>query len=96
LQWNHFFDFSATDVFFLKVDRNGNITGSVGISEKMTQSEIVVYPNPAKSSINFNTGMYNDFQLTIYNSIGQTVLQKQCTTSQNTFTIQDFQHGMYY
>ncbi len=95
LDWHLFPDISS-DVFFLKVDKNGNVTGSSGVNEKITQSEILVYPNPAKETLTFNTGMYSNYQLSIFNALGQTVLQQHCTSSQNTFSIQDFQQGMYY
>ncbi len=94
--WHNSTDFSATDIFFLKVDINGNVTGSLGINEKIKQSEILVYPNPAQASITFNTGMYSNYQLSIFNALGQTVLQQHCSSAQNTFSIQDFQQGMYY
>ncbi|MEI6696103.1 MAG: T9SS type A sorting domain-containing protein [Bacteroidota bacterium] len=93
--WHHYPDYT-TDLFFLKVDRNGNITGSVGINEKINQSEIAVYPNPAKASINFNTGMYSNYHLSIFNALGQTIIQQHCTSSQNTFDIQSYPQGMYY
>ena len=40
--------------------------------------------------------MYKDFNVTIFNAIGQTVLQKQLITSNTTLNIQSFQQGMYY
>lgn len=45
--------FYNSDIFFLKLDKNGNITASQGINEIITQSEILVYPNPASEIINF-------------------------------------------
>jgi len=93
--WHQYSEFT-TDIFFLKVDRNGNITGSVGINEKIIQSEILVYPNPAKDYINFDMGMYKDFQLSVYNSVGQAILQKDFTSGKNTIDIQNFKQGIYY
>ena len=93
--WHNFLQYT-TDIFFLKVDRNGNITGSVGINEKISQNEILVYPNPAKDYINFEMGMYKDFQLTVFNSIGQCVLEKHFTSANNTINIQSFKQGIYY
>jgi len=40
--------------------------------------------------------MYKDFKLTIFNAIGQTILQKQLAASNTTLNIQSFQQGMYY
>ena len=67
----------------------------VGINE-IGKENINVFPNPATNSITFNTGMYKDFNVTIFNAIGQTVLQKQLATSNTTLNIQSFQQGMYY
>ncbi|MFZ4740858.1 MAG: T9SS type A sorting domain-containing protein [Bacteroidales bacterium] len=93
--WHHYPEFT-TDLFFLKIDKNGNISGSQGINEIITQSEILLYPNPAKDYINFDMGMYKDFQLSVYNSVGQAVLQKEFTSGNNTIYIQNFKQGMYY
>jgi hypothetical protein len=83
-------------LFFLKIDKNGNISGSQGINEIITQSEILLYPNPAKDYINFEMGMYKNFQLSVYNSVGQAVLQKEFTSGNNTIYIQNFKRGMYF
>ena len=66
-----------------------------GITETKKE-DIEVFPNPATNSITFNTGSYKDFKLTIFNSLGQTVLLKQLTTSNSTLNIQHFQQGIYY
>ncbi|MFZ4740857.1 MAG: T9SS type A sorting domain-containing protein [Bacteroidales bacterium] len=93
--WHHYPEFT-TDLFFLKIDKNGNISGSQGIKEIITQSEILLYPNPAKDYINFEMGMYKNFQLSVYNSVGQIVLQKEFTSGNNTIYIQNFKRGMYF
>ena len=66
-----------------------------GVNE-LKSDKIEIYPNPAKDYINFDMGMYKDFQLSVYNSVGQTVLKKQLTSSNTTLNIQSFQSGMYY
>ncbi|MEI6695176.1 MAG: T9SS type A sorting domain-containing protein [Bacteroidota bacterium] len=83
-------------MFFIKLDKNGNVCGSVGINETITQSEILVYPNPARDYINFDMGMYKDFQLSVYNSVGQAILQKEFTSGNNTIYIRNFKQGIYY
>ncbi|NVN94562.1 MAG: T9SS type A sorting domain-containing protein [Bacteroidetes bacterium] len=67
---------------------------SVGINE-VEKEKVKVYPNPAINSITF-TGIYKDFKLTIFNAIGQIVLQKKLITSNTTLNIESFQRGMYY
>ncbi|MFZ4740040.1 MAG: T9SS type A sorting domain-containing protein [Bacteroidales bacterium] len=68
---------------------------SVGINE-VEKENVKVYPNPANNSITFNTGLYHVFKLTIFNTIGQIVLQKQIIAPNTTLNIQSFQSGMYY
>jgi hypothetical protein len=94
-KWHNYPDFTA-DLFFLKLDRNGNITGSLGINEKIKQTEILVYPNPANQCINFEMGLYKDFQLSIFNSIGQGVIQQHLTSGNNTIQIQELKTGIYF
>ena len=84
------------DIFFLKLDRNGNITGLVGINEIIKQSEILVYPNPAKEIINFEMGMYEGYKLNIINSMGQTVKEQNVTSGKNTVYIQTLTKGIYF
>jgi len=67
----------------------------VGISD-MDETQYSVFPNPATNSITFNTGMFKDFKLRIFNAIGQTVLQKQLSIYNTTINISNFQQGMYY
>ncbi|MFZ4412089.1 MAG: T9SS type A sorting domain-containing protein [Bacteroidales bacterium] len=93
--WHHFSKIT-TDLFFLKLDKNGNVCGSIGINEPITESEILVYPNPARDYINFDMGMYKDFQLSLYNSVGQVIFQKDFTLGNNTIYIQNFKQGIYY
>ncbi len=66
------------------------------VKEEYNTNDVQVFPNPANNSITFNTDSYQDFNLTIFNAIGQAVLQKQLTTSITTLNIQGFQQGMYY
>ena len=88
--------FYNSDIFFLKLDKNGNIIGSQGINEIITQSEILVYPNPASEIINFDIGMFKDFQLLIYNQLGQVVLEDKLTQGNNTINISNLKKGIYF
>jgi hypothetical protein len=67
---------------------------SAGINE-VEKENVKVFPNPASNSITF-TGISKDLKLTIFNAIGQTVLQKHLATSNTTLNIQSFRQGMYY
>ncbi|MFZ4412882.1 MAG: T9SS type A sorting domain-containing protein [Bacteroidales bacterium] len=69
--------------------------GMLGVSEITINTVQRLYPNPAKDFITIETSV-EEFQLSIINSVGQTVLQKHCTTSQQTIDIQNYPQGMYY
>ena len=94
--WMDSYPLLWTDIFFLKVDRYGNITGTSGVKENIKQSEILVYPNPAKDIINFEMGMYEGYKLTIVNSMGQTVKQQDVTSGKNSIDINSFTKGIYF
>ena len=66
------------------------------VKEEYNANYIQVFPNPANNSITFNTDIYQDFNVTIFNAIGQAILQKHLTSSNNILNIQSFQLGMYY
>ena len=68
---------------------------SVGINE-VEKEKVMVFPNPANNSITFNTGLSQNYNLTIFNAIGQIVLQKQIIAHITTLNIQNFKQGMYY
>ncbi|MCP4176777.1 MAG: T9SS type A sorting domain-containing protein, partial [bacterium] len=74
---------------------NCDSTVLLGINENEPDF-INIYPNPANNYITFNTSMYKDFKLRIFNSIGQTILQKHFTSAINTINIQHFKQGIYY
>ena len=88
--------FYNSDIFFLKLDKNGNIIGSQGINEIITQSEILVYPNPASDIINFDIGMFKDFQLLVYNQLGQVVLEDKLTQGNSMINISNLKKGIYF
>jgi ligand-binding sensor domain-containing protein len=94
------------EVWSIYEDKQGNIwfgttsgvskfNPNVGVNE-IAKESVNIFPNPANNSITFNTGMYSGFQLTIFNSIGQIVLQKQLINSITTLNIQYFKQGIYY
>ena len=68
---------------------------SVGINE-VKKEKIQVFPNPANNQIIFNTGTFKDFNLKIFNSLGQSVFEKHFTSASNTINIQNYKQGIYY
>ncbi len=75
---------------------NINFGNSLSIAGNDKINNLKVYPNPARDIITFETTSDEDFQLTIFNSLGQSVLQQHCTSRQNTINTVTFQSGIYY
>lgn len=74
------------DVHILKIDSLGYYTPLVGTEEEMLQMErqILVYPNPVETTVNFAFGLYQNLEISIYDMTGKVIL---CNTYQSTTTI---------
>lgn len=64
--------------------------------EKPLEHEILTFPNPAKEIINLKMGIYKDFHLTIFNQLGQIVLEKKLSQGDNSINIQNLSQGIYF
>ena len=84
----------TTDLFFLKLDRNGNITGTSGIKEITVQNDILVYPNPTKEYLTIVTNSNKEQRLEIVNLIGQTVYTSNIN-KKTTINTSVFANGIY-
>lgn len=64
---------------------------------EITNSEINIYPNPSKGIFNIliNENL-NNSELTIYNSIGNIILQKNISSSQTSIDLSEQSKGMYF
>ena len=94
-QWQSNQEINA-DIFFVKLDRYGNISGTQGINNILTQNEIWVYPNPVKDVINFDIGLHKEFRLMIYNSLGKLIINNKLTQGKNSIHIQNLKTGIYF
>ena len=70
--------------------------GTTSISENSNNNSPMVYPNPASEIINFDIGMFKDFQLLVYNQLGQVVLEDKLTQGNNTINISNLKKGIYF
>ncbi len=83
------------DVHILKVDSTGWYEGlQTGITEYDKPKQILVYPNPVKDKVTFVLGLYDNLNLSIYNSNGQCVIRQKLPHSQ-TINMSHLPKGLY-
>ena len=83
------------DVHILKVDSTGWYEGlQTGITEYDKPKQILVYPNPVKDKVIFVLGLYDNLNLSIYNSNGQCVIREKLLHSQ-TINMSHLPNGLY-
>jgi hypothetical protein len=66
---------------------------TVGVNE-MTETESMVYPNPANNEI--NVSVENMTKVTVYNSIGQMVFAQDASSDVMTISTESMTNGIYY
>lgn len=82
------------DVHILKVDSDGNYV--MGIKEvKIETRQILVYPNPATDVISFAFGLYNNLEISIFDSQGK-LLHSNTYKQSSNIDISDFKPGIYF
>lgn len=93
--WNDSIPYQR-DVHILKIDSTGYYEPITGTSEELEQirKQILVYPNPVTSEINFVLGLYSDLHLMIYNTIGELMISDFLLTSK-TIDVSELPAGVY-
>lgn len=71
------------------------IINTIGIDESVADSEIMLFPNPSHNTINIES-LFPLIRIEIYNSMGQPVLQKDCTQQKETIDIKTLSTGTYF
>ena len=82
---------AGTEVY---TQATGNLNASI-LTELDNPSSIIIYPNPAKESVTFNTSNQAK-RFDIVNVLGQIVLQNVITTEPYTLELSDLHSGIYY
>jgi hypothetical protein len=93
--------------FILNSDQGSNLDGfyfddlqlNVPVSATLTSntseiSKFRIYPNPTNSIIHINT-IQNDYDIDIYNLVGQLVLSKKANDGLQSINVSDFTTGIY-
>ncbi len=60
-------------------------------------NNIQLYPNPANGELNINIGQYTrEYSITVFNNLGQIVLNKLNLTDNNVLNLNEFSNGVYF
>jgi hypothetical protein len=73
--------------------------GSIGISHtSVNDNEITCYPNPSNGNFNININQQGNYQLKIYNSLGQLILQSAVGMGNTSINLQNkkISSGLYF
>ncbi|AXG74856.1 T9SS C-terminal target domain-containing protein [Flavobacterium arcticum] len=70
-------------------------SGTLSLNEVIKASKMVIYPNPATSSLNIATDNGNIENVKIYNFLGQKVIEVSTAQSSATIDVSTLTNGMY-
>jgi len=84
------------EVFLMKTDSDGLLTGIENEKQKITSTEAILYPNPAGEHITVDfSQLYNSATLQLVDISGKTVFKTQLTSNRQTFDISVLPAGTY-
>ena len=69
--------------------------GPVGISD-LNESQVLVFPNPTAGELNIQITSTQEFQFTLYNSLGEKIIEKTFSGKSNTFNLSAYSNGIYF
>lgn len=72
------------------------VTNPLGIDDNSFESEILLYPNPAKDKLNVEWNNSNNISVIIYNAIGQELSIVSLSKQNETIDIANLQSGFYF
>jgi len=68
---------------------------TLGTGETAVASQIDIYPNPAKSTVNVSLGKFNKAAVTIFDASGKLIKKTEVNAAFNTIDISELVKGMY-
>ncbi len=87
---------SQENIVLIKTDKYGNVATGVNENITINDKQILVYPNPASDQINFETGLYKDIDIKIYDINGQMQTESVLKQGQNNIDLRKFANGIYF
>jgi hypothetical protein len=84
------------EVFLMKTDSDGLLTGIENEKQKISSTEAILYPNPAGEHITVDfSQLYNSATLQLVDISGKTVFRSQLTSNRQTIDISALPAGTY-
>jgi len=68
---------------------------TTGINENGYNKSLKIYPNPASNRITVDCTILQNIKISIYNSIGKLILQRQLSNGKNEIDLSNFSKGIY-
>jgi hypothetical protein len=90
---------NKSDVFVLRVDSLGGVKSFITDvkEQKLNVSSFILYPNPARNTVNFVAENQQDFEVQLYDLQGRKVLSKKAfNTSALEVNVEALASGVYY
>jgi hypothetical protein len=88
--------FNAKEVFFMKTDSMGLLTGVGENNQQIKTTEAILYPNPARDIINIEFSMiYHKATFSLTDISGKTALVKQLNSNRQSINISSIPAGTY-
>lgn len=96
LPWN-FVTSTATDVNgnTSEFSQNLELTGPNAIAEQASESNFIVYPNPANDFMFIENRAGGEFRVEVFNTVGQMVLDANFSSRDAVLNVASFQRGEY-
>lgn len=97
--------FGKEDVYVVELDSIGNLDSTSAVPQKPVnfltsldkQRGVLLYPNPATTSFEVYRDNFSEYTfLTVYNSLGEIVLESHITESNNKISTKGFDSGLYF
>ncbi len=84
------------DMYFLKLDPNGNITHINGEPSEQKAKEVILYPNPATTQLTIQKAVQvGNCNVEFYNITGKKVFYQELTSNTTKIDISNLQKGSY-
>ena len=73
-----------------------DVCAPTGLQEFSADNDILVYPSPARNELNIQYSFSKEMQFTLYNALGNVVLQKTLSGSPARLDISGYTKGLYF
>ena len=76
----------------------GLLDCELGLDDNDITNTVVLYPNPASDEfiVNLGSSVDGDVEITVINSLGQTIQRLNTTTTQTTVDVSNYHTGLYF